>query len=127
MAAVNEATNIGDLVHHEYEGVPRFTRDKVTVISGQNLAIGTVIGIITASGKATILAPAAADGSQTAVGVIVEAVNATAGDVAHYFLARGPAVLNSAKIVWPGGITGPQTTTATNQLKALGILLRAEV
>lgn len=127
MAVLNEGNYIADVVKHEYTAWPQFCRDSVTVITGQNLAVGTVVGIITASGKATILAPAAADGSQTAAGVIVEAVNATAADVPHYFLARGPAVLDTNKVVWPGGISAPQKATATAQLKALGIVLRAEV
>lgn len=127
MAVLSEGNYIGDVLKHEYTAWPHFCRDAVTVITGQNLAVGTVVGIITASGKATILAPAASDGSQTAAGVIIEAVNATAADVKHYFLARGPAILNSNKVVWPGGISDPQKATATAQLKALGIILRAEV
>lgn len=59
---------------------PRVT-EKVTVITGQTLARGAVVGIITASSKATLSASAAGDGSETPVAVLAEAVDASAADV----------------------------------------------
>lgn len=124
MAAITESNYLGDIL--KYEAPSLFSRDQVTVISGQNLAIGTVVGIITASGKVTILAPAAADGSQTAAGVIVAAVDASAADAKGVMIARH-SIVSDAGLVWPGGISGPQKTTAISQLKSAGILVRTGV
>lgn len=54
----------------------------ITVVSGQNLALGSVVGRITASGKITLCDTAAVDGSQTPVGILVNAVDASGGDKA---------------------------------------------
>lgn len=99
------------------------SRERKTVISGQNLVAGTVVGVITASGKVTILAPAAGDGSQNAAGVLLNGVNASAADAAGVIIARNAEVI-SAALTWPGGITAPQKATATTALAALGILIR---
>ena len=53
---------------------------KVTLITGQNLARGAVLGQITASGKYTLSLSAAADGSQTPVAILSEDTDATAAD-----------------------------------------------
>jgi len=52
----------------------------VTLITGQNLPRGAVLGLITASGKYTLSMSAAADGSQTPDCILAEACNATAAD-----------------------------------------------
>jgi hypothetical protein len=121
MAALNELNYLGDWLKFEEDNL--FSRDEVTVISGQNLATATVVGIITASGKVTQLAPAAVDGSQNASGVLAFPVDASAGDKAGVMIARH-AICSDKKLVWPAGITGGQKTTAIAQLKALGILVR---
>jgi hypothetical protein len=54
----------------------------VTVVSGQNLAIRAVVGRVTASGKIKICDTAAVDGSQTPIGILVNAVDASGGDKA---------------------------------------------
>lgn len=118
-----EANYVSDIVKYE-EPINLFSRDEVTVISGQNLVIGTVVGKITASGKLTILAPGAADGSQVAYGVMVAPVDASAADKKGPMLARH-AVVSDKGVVWPGGITAPQKATAIDQLRTLGILVRA--
>ncbi len=53
---------------------------KVTILSGQVLTRGAVIGKITASGKYILSLSAAADGSQTPDLVLAEDCNATGGD-----------------------------------------------
>lgn len=76
------------------------------------------------SGKFTILAPAAVDGSQVAAGILVAAVDASAADVACVNLARY-AEVNTNELTWPGGITAGQRATATAQLQAAGIVIRS--
>lgn len=58
-----------------------------TVVSGQNLTEGTVLGKITASNKLKAYNDANVDGSEVAVGIISSNTNATAGDkVCTYFI-----------------------------------------
>jgi hypothetical protein len=104
-----------------------FSRESATLISGQNLRSGTVLGKITASGKYTILAPAAGDGSQNAAAILLTHTDASGGDKRTAVIEGNPGVavqVNSNLLTWPGGITGPQKTTAIAALKALGIKVR---
>lgn len=121
MPVQTEKNYLGDWLKFEEDNL--YSRDEVTVASGQNLATGTVIGIITASGKVTQLAPAASDGSQNAAGVLLHPVDASAGDRPGVIIARH-AICSDKGLVWPASITGAQKTAAINQLKTLGILVR---
>lgn len=67
---------------------PLITR-KVTLISGQNLARGAVLGKITTGGKYNLSLSAAVDGSQTPDLILAEAADATAGDVEAVAYATG--------------------------------------
>lgn len=118
---INEGRHTGEHIISEANGTR--SRDVVTLIEGQNLGAGTVLGRITASGKYTILAPAASDGSEAAAAVLYDAVDATAGDLPAVVHQRDCEVA-LGKLTWPGGITGGQTTTALNQLRALGVIAR---
>ena len=121
MAAKTEPNYLGDWLKFEEDNL--YSRDQVTVASGQNLKTGTVVGIITASGKVTQLAPSANDGSENAAGVLVGDVDASAADTPGVIIAR-LAVCSDKGLVRPSGITGPQKNTALGQLKSLGILVR---
>jgi len=121
MAAKTESNYLGDWLKFEEDNL--YSRDQVTVASGQNLKTGTVVGIVTATGKVTQLAPSANDGSENAAGVLLGDVDASAADTPGVIIARH-AVCSDKGLVWPSGITGPQKNTALGQLKALGILVR---
>ncbi len=54
----------------------------ITLISGQNLARGAVLGRITASGKYNLSLSAATDGSEVPNAILAVPTNASAGDVA---------------------------------------------
>ncbi len=125
MATYTEATNLGDLLKREFE--PIYNRESVTLITGQNLTLGAVLGKITASGKYTAVAHSASDGSQTAAAVLLADVDATSADKKAVILARGPAVVSSSDLVWPGGCTTNQKAAATAQLAALGIVARTSI
>lgn len=84
------------------------------------------IEVAAGSGKYTQLAPAAVDGSQVAAAIILNDVDATAGDVSAEFIGRDANVV-STQLVWPDGITAEQKATALAQLKALSIVDRVEV
>jgi hypothetical protein len=121
MPVQTESNSLGDWLKFEEDNL--YSRDEVTVIAGQNLATGTVIGVITTSGKVTQLVPAASDGSQNAAGVLLHPVDASAADQPGVIIARH-AICSDKGLVWPVSITGPQKAAAISQLKALGILVR---
>lgn len=52
----------------------------IIVVSGQDLAAGTVLGRITASGKFAAYSDVAVDGSEVAVAILGEACDASAAD-----------------------------------------------
>ena len=104
-----------------------FSREQFTLISGQNLKAGTVIGKITASGKYTILAPAAVDGSQNAIAVLGPATDASAADKRTAGIVGGAGIsveVNGNLLTWPAGITAPQKVTAIAALLAAGVKIR---
>jgi hypothetical protein len=73
------------LIAGDTQLVPR----KVTILSGQNLVRGAVIGKITASGKYILSLSAASDGSQTPDLILAEDCNATGGDKVGLAYATG--------------------------------------
>ena len=58
----------------------RVTRTE-TVVSGQTLGRGALVGKITTGGKLTLSLSASSDGSQVPYGIMADAVDASAGDV----------------------------------------------
>lgn len=62
---------------------------KVTIISGQNLVRGTVLGQITASGKYNKSLSGASDGSQTPDLILAEDCDASGGDKTALAYERG--------------------------------------
>lgn len=95
----------------------------VAIITGGKYAPGTVLGKITASGKLTQLAPAASDGSQTAVAVLYQGCDASTKDQRRTVHSRNCSV-NGNLLIYPAGATANQKQAAVNQLTALGIIVR---
>ena len=100
------------------------SRDQVVIASTSGVLLpGAVLGKVTASGKYMPLAPAAADGTQTAAAVLFEGCDATAADVRRTATTRDSEV-SAAALVWPAGTTDPQKTAALAALAAVGIIAR---
>ena len=66
-----------------FAGSDDFEHRLVTVLSGQNLKRGTVVGRITASDKYKLATAGAADGSQFAAtfGIVAADVDASSGEI----------------------------------------------
>ena len=62
---------------------------KVTIVSGQNIVRGTVLGKITTGGKYNKSLSAASDGSQTPDLILAEDCDASAGDKEALAYSRG--------------------------------------
>ena len=99
------------------------SREKVTIVSGQNLGAGAVVGKITASGKYKAYDNGAADGSQAAAGVLIAPVDASAADAEGTLIVRHAEVA-AADLKWAAGQSGPDITAGTADLLALGIVAR---
>ena len=116
MPELQEGQYAGEFIVSEGNGT--ISRETITVLSGEALEVGAVLGKVTASGKYKALDPAAMDGSQAAVAVLYDAVDASAGDAEGVAILR-MAEVNAAELVWPDGITAGQQTTALAQLALL--------
>ncbi|MEO6917569.1 MAG: head decoration protein [Collimonas sp.] len=101
-----------------------WTKDRrVLAQSATPYVFGEVLAA-NAVGSLVQLAPAATDGTQTAVAILLEDVNATAADKPGTVVARG-AVIDPAELVWPAGITAPQIAAALADLDKHMIITRA--
>ncbi len=117
-----EGLNLGDLL--KYEAPNLYSRDQITVAAGQVLALGAVVGVITASSKVKVVDPSATDGSEVAAGVLIQAVDANLADRDDGLIVARHAIVADHALVWPTGITVAEKKSASAQLKALGILVR---
>lgn len=84
---------------------------------------GTVLGLVTATGKYVPLAPAANDGSQNAAAILGIQRKASTGDLRCALVARQCEVA-AALLIWPSGITDVQKKAAEAQLALKTILVR---
>ena len=91
---------------------------KVTVLSGQVLQRGAVLGTITSSGKAILSLATAVDGSQTPDLILAEAVDATGADATALAYARGD--FNAGALTLG---TGHTVASIREGLRAKGITL----
>jgi hypothetical protein len=121
MPELTEGRHAGEFLVSEGNG--RISREIITVLSGQTLQPGAVLGKVTASGKYKVLAPAADDGSEVAAGILYNAVDASGGDAEGVAIVR-LAEVNAAELVWPDGISGGEQTTALGELALLNIIAR---
>jgi hypothetical protein len=120
------APTLGDLLKYELNG--NFTRETATLKAGTNYKLGSVLGKITSSSKYR-LSPAAQvagdEGAETAVAVLIEAVDATAADKTGLIVARGPAIVSKAALVLDASVDQLAEKTAKYaQLSAAGIVPR---
>ena len=125
MPVITEGLNLGDLL--KYEAPNLYSRDQVTVGAGQNLPLGAVVGLVTATGKVKQIDPSATDGSQYAAGVLMQAVDATLIDREDGLMLARHAIVADHALVWPATITAAEKQAAIAQLKSLGILVRKGV
>ena len=95
----------------------------VTLISGQDLQAGTVLGKITASGKYTQHDQDAADGSEAAAAILYNEDDASGGDKNAVVVIRD-ATVAGASLTWQPDIDAGEKTTAIAELAALGIIVR---
>lgn len=120
-----ESMNLGDLL--KYEAPNLYSRDRVTVAAGQNLPLGAVVGVVTATGKVKQIDPSATDGTQVAAGVLMQACDAALAERTDGLIVARHAIVSDHALQWPTGITTAEQQAAIAQLKSLGVLVRQGV
>ena len=103
-------------------GNSKLVTGPATILSGQTLQRGSVLGQISASGKYILALSAAVDGSQTPVAIAADYIDASLGDVSGGIYLAGE--FNSAALTLGAGIT---LAAATAALRPLSIYLKTSV
>lgn len=93
-----------------------------TLTKGRAYLAGEVLGRVTADKKLAGLAPAASDGTQTAMAILAGDVDATASDEPCVIVVHAEAIADG--LIWPDGITALQKAAAVEQLQAVGIYVK---
>ena len=123
MPTLTQGPSQGDVVKIQFD--PNFTNEAITLLLGTNYKSGAVLGKITASGKYKLAVVGAVDGSAVAVAVLLNPVDATLADATGIILARGPAIVSKAALVFDASVnTVPLTATKQAELTAVGIVPR---
>ena len=123
MPVLTEPPSMGDVL--KYEVNPNYTREVVTLLAGMPYPVGAVLGKITASGKYALATAAGTDGTQTAVAVLLYAVDATLADATGIVVARGPVIISREGLAYDGTVDdGAKISTKLGQLAAVGIIAR---
>jgi hypothetical protein len=104
------------------------SRDTVTIEGGTGgagkLLAGTVIGKITSSGKYWASPATGVDGSQQAIAILFDAVDATAGDVEATVVAREAEVRGADLFYDPSVDDDAKKAAKAAQLLVVGIIVR---
>lgn len=122
MPVLHEPANLADLL--KYEAPNLYSRDEVVVAASQTLALGAVVGRVTATREVVALDPAANDGREIAAGVLIEAITTTATERRRSVIVSRHAIVFGGALVFAPTLTAEQTAAALAQLAALGVLVR---
>ena len=125
MTAITNDLTLGDLLKYEEENL--YSRDQVTVVNGQNLKLGAVIGRVSATQKVKALDPSATDGSEIAAGVVLQSIDASSAEKTNGLIVSRQAIVADHALIWPVAITTEEKTAAIAQLEAIGVLVRQGV
>ena len=115
MATLTEGKHAGEFIISEGNGW--ISREAVTIVSGQTLVAGTVLGKITASGKYAVYNNGAVDGTETAAGILYDDVDASAADVTGAVMIARMAEVNGDELT-------SNDANGTADLLALDIIVR---
>ena len=123
MAVLTQPPGMGDVL--KYELNPNYTREVVTLLAGTSYPVGAVLGKITASGKYTLATATGSDGAETATAVLLYPVDATLADATGIVLARGPAIVSRAGLVFDASVDdGTKTAAKIAELAGAAIIAR---
>lgn len=121
--SIEESNRLGDLL--KYEADKNYCREVMTFAIGQNLKMGTVVGIKSATDEIKIVSIAEdeTDGSDFAFGVLLEDMDAASEPKKALVIARD-AILASNYVVFPDDATVEQKKKITKDLEKRGLVIR---
>jgi hypothetical protein len=126
MPTLTKGPTLGDLLKYELNG--SYNRETITLKAGTDYPLGAVLGKITASSKyrfSPVAQVVGDEGAETATAVLIEAVDATAGDKVGLVVARGPVIVSKDALVFDASVDLAAEKTAKHvQLAAIGIVPR---
>jgi len=122
MTTLTEKNHAGEFIVSELE--KDYCRQAVVVLSGQNLEAGTVLGKVTATGKFAVYDNSAADGTEVAAGILLDAVDASTADADGVAFVRGSMQFNLAEVKWNTGALQAEIDAGVVDLAAIGIIAR---
>jgi len=118
---LTESIHAGAFLISEEDG--HISRDAVTIVSGQNLVAGAVLGKITSGGKYAAYDNNASDGTQTAAAILYAACDATAGDTQATAITR-MAEVNGKELTWSDNSPSSDVTAGIADLAVVHIIVR---
>lgn len=119
---LTEKHHTGGFLISEADG--HLSRDNGTLVTGQNLEAGQVLGKITSGGKWAFYDNDASDGTQVAAGILYASVNATSADQPCVVITRD-AEVNGKELIWEsGGSPTVDQAAGTLDLAALHVIVR---
>lgn len=127
MTTLTETLHAGGFIVSEANGTR--SRDTVTILGGSGGAglvkAGTVLGKITSSGKYVPSPATGADGSEAAVAVLFDDVDATDADAAGV-VVNADAEVRKSDLLYDASVnTDNEKDTKATELAAVGIKVRA--
>lgn len=126
MAPLRKGPTEGDILKFDLD--KNYTREVVTLKSGTNYALGSVLGEVTADGEFTLSPNAETvgiEGAETAAAVLIEAVDATDADMPGVVIRRGPAIVAQGELVYHSSVNDDTKKAAKRaELVTLGIIPR---
>lgn len=122
---VEENERIGALLKYELD--KNYSREVVTIAKGQNLKMGTVLGKIKTDDtyKIVSIAEEEIDGSDVAVGILLQNIDATTMATKALILSRIGIVVRD-KIIYPDSASEDQKKSILAQLETRGIITRED-
>ena len=126
MPAMTQPTTLQSVLKWEQEN--RYSREKITIASGQSVILGQVLSKLTATGEyvaldLTVKDPV--DGSETAAAISFDDYDASSSAVPGVAIIRD-AIINPAGLIWPEGATDEDKAAALTTLNAAGLIFRSE-
>ncbi len=137
LTIIEPGTNAGDFVVEDPDGINVGAGDVASAFSGGGLSFTLADGatdfvagdqftitVAAGSGKYKEYDPTNTDGSETAVAVLYDNVDATGGDVTDAVIVARDAEVVSAALQWFSGATANQKATGESELADAGIIAR---
>ena len=122
MAELIEGNHRGGYIVSEGNG--NISRGTGTILSGEVIEAGQVIGIVTASGKFAHYDAAATDGTETVAGISYDNVDATDADALGATITLRDSEVNGKDLVYQDSADEAAILTTNTELKALNIIVR---